>query len=364
MPSAIELGLLSAALACVSLLALKPLAPVVGLMDRPGARKHHQGLVPLIGGVSAFLGLALAWFLLMPLSQGYGVFWLCSLALVLVGAADDALDISARIRLVVQVVLGGLLVMYSGVYITHFGDLVGHGVVELGWLGPFVTIAAIIGATNAYNMLDGIDGLAGSLSLVTLAGLVLLYVPAGLGLEVALSVGLALALMPGMMANLKIRPWRRKVFMGDAGAMFIGFAVVWLLAKGVDPEAGAMRPVTALWLVAVPLMDMVAIMLRRLSRGQSVMMADRDHLHHIFMRAGFSDREALVIISGIAVLLATIGLLGEYFYVPEALMLALFLTLFTLYERALNNVWRLLVKFRRSGVLGCGEGKPGHRSHK
>lgn len=345
--SALELGFLAATLACGSLLALKPLAPVVGLIDRPGERKHHNGLVPLIGGVSAFLGLILAWFLLMPLTDGYGVFWLCSLALVMVGAADDALDIPARIRLVVQVVLGGLLVMYSGVYITHLGDLVGHGVVELGWLGPFVTIAAIIGATNAYNMVDGIDGLAGSLSLVTLAALVLLYVPAGLGMEVALAAGLALALVPYMMANLKIRPWRRKVFMGDAGSMFIGFAVVWLLAKGVNPEAGAMRPVTALWLVAVPLMDMVAIMLRRLSRGQSVMMADRDHLHHIFMRAGFTDREALWIITAIAVGLAGIGLLGEYFRVPEALMLALFLTIFTLYERSLRNVWRLLVRYRR-----------------
>ena len=345
--SAIELALLSAAIACGSLLALKPLAPVMGLIDCPGERKHHKGLVPLIGGVSAFFGLIVAWFVLMPLSDGYGVFWLCSLALVLVGAADDALDIAARIRLVVQVVLGGLLVNYTGVYITHLGDLVGHGVVELGWLGPFVTIAAIIGATNAYNMVDGIDGLAGSLSLVTLAGLVLLYVPNGLGLEVALAAGLALALVPYMMANLKIRPWRKKVFMGDAGSMFIGFSVVWLLAKGVSPDNGAMRPVTALWLVAVPLMDMVAIMLRRLSRGQAVMMADRDHLHHIFMRAGFTDREALKIISGIAVVLAGIGLLGEYFQVPEALMLALFLTIFTLYERSLRNVWRLLVRYRR-----------------
>lgn len=342
--SAIELGLLSAVLAFGALLALKPLAPVIGLIDHPGERKHHKDLVPLVGGVSAFLGLIVAWLLLMPLTNGYGVFWACSLALVVVGAVDDALDVDARIRLVVQVVLGGLLVTYSGVQIGHLGNLFGFGVLELGWLGPVITTAAIIGATNAYNMVDGIDGLAGSLTLVTLAGLVVLFVPAGLGLEVALAAGLGLALLPYMMANLKIRPWRKKIFMGDAGSMFIGFAIVWLLAKGVNPEAAAMRPVTALWLVAVPLMDMVAIMLRRLARGQSVMKADRDHLHHIFMREGFSDREALGIVTGIAVVFALIGLTGEFFQLPEVLMLGAFLTIFAFYEYALKNVWRLRMR--------------------
>jgi len=131
--------------------------------------------------------------------------------------------------------------------------------------------------------------------------------------------------------------------------MFIGFSVVWLLVNGVQEQDPAFRPVAALWFCAVPLMDMVAIMLRRARKGQSVMMPDREHLHHIFMRAGFSDREALSIITCIAVMLAAIGFLGEVFSAPEWLMFGAFLALFALYYWSLSHIWRLLVVFRGRG---------------
>src|SRR5690606_8824505 len=138
--------------------------------------------------------------------------------------------------------------------------------------------------------------------------------------------------------------------MGDAGSMFIGFAVVWLLVNGTQPGQMAFRPVTALWLIALPLMDMVAIMVRRARKGQSVMKPDREHLHHIFMRAGFSDREALIMITGIALLLAAIGLLGEFFQLPEWFMFTAFIGLFTVYDWGLSHAWRLLVVFRKRKV--------------
>lgn len=198
-------------------------------------------------------------------------------------------------------------------------------------------------------MVDGIDGLAGAMSLITLSALAIRFASSpGFNLELTLAITIAMALLPFMGANLQLPPFRRKIFMGDAGSMFIGFPVVWLLVNGAQPENGAFRPVTALWVCAVPLMDMVAIMVRRARKGQSVMKPDREHLHHIFMRGSFSDRQALVVITGVAFLLASVGLAGEYFRVTEWLMFAGFIGLFALYDRSLNHIWRLLVIFRKT----------------
>jgi UDP-GlcNAc:undecaprenyl-phosphate GlcNAc-1-phosphate transferase len=343
------IGGLSGIIAFAALVVLRPLAVRMNLMDRPVQRKLHKGVVPLTGGLSVFLGLLGAWLITMPFAAGYGMGLLTSVLLVALGALDDARNLSPQLRLWVQVVVGALLVYGSGVYLTTLGDLFGLGEIRLGWVGPLVTIAAVVGATNAFNMIDGIDGLIGTLSLVALVGLLLIFsVQPGFPAEGALAAGIAMALLPYLMANLKMKPFRRRIFMGDAGAMFIGIAVVWLFTKGTYGTEPAFRPVTALWLVAVPLMDMVAIMIRRVRRGQNVMVADREHLHHIFLRAGFSDRQALWLITTLAVAMAAFGLVGELFSVPQWLMFTLFLALFGGYLFVLARIWRVLVWVRQT----------------
>lgn len=340
-------GISAAVVALMSLLLLYPLAEPLKLLDIPSQRKAHVGNIPLIGGLSAFLGLSVVWILTMPLNEGYGLFLLCSAVLVVVGALDDAFDISAKFRLSIQILLGAALCYGSGVYLTSFGNILNIGEIELGWLGPIATIAAIIGATNAYNMIDGIDGLAGSMSVVSLVSLAFLFSLAqGFQIEMTLAIALVMALLPYLSANLRIPPIKKKVFMGDAGSIFIGFTIVWLLVNGTYADQQAFKPVTALWICAVPLMDMVAIMLRRIAKGQSVMMADRDHLHHMFLRAGFTDKQALALITAIAMLFAFIGLVGHVYAVPEWVMFALFLAVFFSYCYAVKRSWRLIVWFR------------------
>ena len=353
MEGVVSTGLLAIGFSLAALIALRPFARKLRLVDLPNHRKAHTGAIPLIGGLSAFAGLLVAWLISMPLTEGFGIYLLCSLLLVLLGALDDARDVPARFRLWAQVALGALLAYGSGVYLTSFGNLLGFGNIPLGWLGPAITVAAVIGATNAYNMMDGIDGLAGSMSLVTLGSLGLLFLMTpGFYLEFALALTIVMSLLPYMAANLRLRPFRSKIFMGDAGSMFIGFSVVWLLVNGAQPESGAFRPVTALWVCAVPLMDMVAIMVRRVRKGQSMMKPDRDHLHHIFLRAGFSDREALLMITVFAVVLAGVGICGDLFQIPEWLMFWLFMLVFGCYSLSIGHVWRLLVVFRRMRLVG------------
>jgi UDP-GlcNAc:undecaprenyl-phosphate GlcNAc-1-phosphate transferase len=131
--------------------------------------------------------------------------------------------------------------------------------------------------------------------------------------------------------------------MGDAGSMFLGLTVVWLLTIGSQGENPAFRPVTALWLVAIPLMDMASIMNRRIKKGQSPFLADREHLHHIFMRAGFSAREALLIITCFSIFLSAIGIVGEIYEIAEHIMFLGFLIIYFIYSISIQHIWRIII---------------------
>jgi UDP-GlcNAc:undecaprenyl-phosphate GlcNAc-1-phosphate transferase len=160
---------------------------------------------------------------------------------------------------------------------------------------------------------------------------------------IALPIILVCVLIPYLLFNLGLVPGPvKKIFMGDAGSMFIGLTVIWLLTLGSQTEEPAFRTVTALWIIAIPLMDMAAIIIRRVRKGQSAFQADRDHLHHIFMRAGFSSRESLVVIVIFSLISSSIGILGEYFNVHEAIMFYGFLLAFAGYSYGIKHCWRLV----------------------
>ncbi|MYM53625.1 undecaprenyl-phosphate alpha-N-acetylglucosaminyl 1-phosphate transferase, partial [Pseudomonas aeruginosa] len=123
-----------------------------------------------------------------------------------------------------------------------------------------------------------------------------------------------------------------KVFMGDAGSTMIGFTIIWILLETTQGKTHPISPVTALWITAITMMHMVAIMYRRLRKGMSPFSPDRQHIHHLIMRAGFTSRQAFVLITLAAALLALVGVVAEYTrIVPEWVMLILFLVAFFLY---------------------------------
>ncbi len=146
------------------------------------------------------------------------------------------------------------------------------------------------------------------------------------GAALLLSATLA-ALVPYLVGNLELGRCRCKVFLGDAGSMLLGYLLVWGLIAASRGPAG-LAPVTALWLVAIPLMDTLAVMGRRLSNGQHPFRPDRGHLHHRLARLFHSPRRALILLLALAVLLAGVGLAGQALAVPEALMFALALAVF------------------------------------
>jgi UDP-GlcNAc:undecaprenyl-phosphate GlcNAc-1-phosphate transferase len=120
--------------------------------------------------------------------------------------------------------------------------------------------------------------------------------------------------------------------------MFVGLSVIWLLTMGTQGEQASFSPVTALWICAIPLMDMLAIVVRRYKNGKSPFKPDRDHLHHILQRAGLSPKRALVAISSVAVVMSSIGLAGEYFAIPEVIMLTGFIFTFACYVLVIREI--------------------------
>lgn len=332
----------------ISILMIKPIAIKVGLVDTPCNRKKHIGSIPLIGGVSIFVAVLFSVLIFFPLDKQVVSYLVCAGAIVLLGVIDDYRQLGVRIRLSIQTIVALLMMWGSDLYIESLGNLFFFGDLHLSWIGIPFTIIGVIAAINAFNMIDGIDGLAGSLSITTLVSVFVLMLLSGQFALVALPLIMVATIVPYLAFNLGIKGHRnKKIFMGDAGSMFIGLSVIWFLMICTQGENITFRPVTALWIIAVPLMDMLAIIIRRVRKGQSPFSADRDHLHHIFMRIGFSSRRALRAIVILAITMSAIGILGEVLAVPDFIMLTLFIMAFIAYSKALQHCWKIARYLRR-----------------
>lgn len=320
----------------------KPIAIEVGLVDKPNERKKHAGHVPLIGGIAIYIAVLMATTLFLPNTLELRMYLIAAAMMVFIGALDDKYDLRVRVRIVGQIIVASLMIYGVGGYISNLGDLFGLGKVNLGIAGVLFTYFSIIVVINAYNMVDGIDGLVGTLSLNTFTAVAVLFLMDGNINYLSYPLIIATATIPYLLFNLGVFPkTTKKIFMGDAGSMFVGLSVIWLLTMGTQGENASFRPVTALWICAIPLMDMLAIVMRRYRKGKSPFKPDRDHLHHILQRAGFSSKQTLLIITVFAVLMTSIGLLGELYLVPESIELAAFIAIFVLYNRYARHVsWK------------------------
>jgi len=323
----------------------KPIAIDLGLVDKPCERKQHAGHIPLIGGISIFMAVLAASLIWLPNTLELRMYLIASAMMVFIGVLDDKFDLRVRIRIVGQIIVASLMIYGAGDYISNLGDLFAWGDINLSFFGIIFTYVSIIGAVNAYNMVDGIDGLIGSLSINTFASIAILFIMSGQTNYLSYPLILVTATLPYLIFNLglfnrwlKSKNKTKKIFMGDAGSMFVGLSVIWLLTLGTQGEQASFRPVTALWICAIPIMDMAAIIIRRYKNGKSPFKPDRDHLHHILPRVGFTAHKTLIIISSVAAVMSAIGLAGEYFNIPEVIMLMGFLVMFAGYVLTLRVI--------------------------
>ncbi|RLM26391.1 undecaprenyl-phosphate alpha-N-acetylglucosaminyl 1-phosphate transferase [Brenneria alni] len=333
--------------AFIALFLARKAAIKVGLVDKPNARKHHHGHIPYVGGISIYLALWILYAFHPEWLPEFSVYMICASVLLVVGVLDDRFDLPVFPRVVLQAMVA-VLMMYFGLHLSTLGNIFFGHEVALGLFGYIVTLFAVWGAINAFNMVDGIDGLLGSLSTVTFGALAVLFWLGGKTELAQWSLCLLIVLIPYIMLNLGIPLGQKfKVFMGDAGSTLIGFTVIWLLILATQGEEAIINPVTALWLIAIPLMDMTTIMVRRILRGHSPFRPDREHLHHILIRGGLKPRQALVVITGFALFLAAIAIVAERAGVAESIMLNAFIVMFVGYFWSNSRICHILTVIRR-----------------
>jgi len=341
----------------LAVLALRPLAKTIDLVDRPGGRKRHDGDVPLVGGLAMFLGLVAGVGFLDASSSAVTSLVGVSAILVAIGLLDDRFELSRWMRLGVHLMAAIALIAGTGALVRQLGNPFGMGEVTLH--GPGVTIFTVLlitAAINAFNMLDGMDGLAGVTALTAFAGLALLI---GLfhgnrGQEFAICAIAGAAVCGFLLFNVPAQyVGNMRCFMGDAGSTLLGAVVVWLgIRTSQVPLAGEVHPVTVLWIVGLPLFELFWTVIRRVSRGRSPMKADMEHFHHLLVGAGFSVPAAFATFTLINVLLVACGvsldLLGVPDYVSLILLVLAGVVLVRLMYRA--RVWGRWIPVIRRGV--------------
>lgn len=303
-------------------LLLTPLVRKAGLasgrVDLPGGRKVHSQPMVRLGGVSIFFGVVIALLLVWafggftsadgkPLDRvaDYSVWGVTigGLAFFLIGLIDDLFGLSAISRLIMQAAIASIA-WYVGVDI-HFLTLPFMGLTQLpDWLSLIVTIFWLVGMANAINWIDGLDGLAAGVS--GIAAVVMMVVSVYMGQPAAALIAAALA--GGSLAFLRYNFNPAQIFMGDGGAYFLGFTLAGVGVIGLVKSVGAVAVILPSLTLAVPILDMSTVILLRLRQGLSPFVADKRHLHHRLLNAGFSHRFTVLFIYALALWVGSLAM--------------------------------------------------------
>ncbi|WP_462164579.1 UDP-N-acetylglucosamine--undecaprenyl-phosphate N-acetylglucosaminephosphotransferase [Pseudoalteromonas xiamenensis] len=332
----------------ISLFLFRKLAKVINLVDTPNERKAHSGTVPLVGGLAIFV-VVFSYLYVFPGTLSHSYIYLCCAGfLLIIGVWDDFKDLNFKFRLLIQAMMSLVMMLNAELILVNLGQLFSASEINIPTLGYFLTFIAVIGAINAYNMVDGIDGLLGGMATVTFGAMSMLFFISGHTQLLSFSIVIVIATIPYILMNVGVPFGQRfKVFMGDAGSTVIGFTVVWMLIEGSQGSNKSFSAVTGLWIAAIPIMDALSTILRRIKKGQSPFKPDREHLHHIMMRLGLSSQQALLTICFLALLLSTIGVVAESMHVPNYLMFWSFIVVNLAYFYIMSRIWRITVKIRR-----------------
>jgi UDP-GlcNAc:undecaprenyl-phosphate GlcNAc-1-phosphate transferase len=328
-----------------------PLVKTIGLksgkVDRPNARKVHRNPIVRIGGISIFAGtisaLLMVWVLggfpiLLPNREWeiWGVAF-GGLFFFLIGLADDWFELSAMSRLVMQVTIATIC-WGMGVRIDFLSiPFVPGDLIQIGFLSWPITILWLVGMANAINWIDGLDGLAAGVS--GIAAVIMLVVT--LFMEQTSAALIAASLAGGALGFLRYNFNPAQIFMGDGGSYFMGFTLAGIAVIGLVKTTAITAVVLPYMILAVPIVDMSAVIISRISSGKSPFTADKRHLHHRLLEAGISQRMTVLCIYGLTLWVGSLamafsGVPSSRAYVVVASMILGYLSWFAWRTRNLN----------------------------
>ncbi len=275
--------------------AARKLAALCGCMDIPdGKRKLHQTPVAYFGGLAILAGfilsaLILSLYITGTVPRSVAILVIGGMSITLVGMIDDMISMRPLVKLLCQVVISGVTAYFGGTieYITLFGKVVELGIFSL----PF-TVLWLVLIINAVNLIDGLDGLAGGVTALESLTLMLTALLMGNVIAAFISAALCGAILGFLPFNLN----RATIFMGDAGAMFIGYAMAYISVFGLFKAQALFSIVVPAMIFALPIMDTVIAFFRRLFKGQSPFRADRTHLHYKLLDSGLSAWQSVLAI--------------------------------------------------------------------
>jgi UDP-GlcNAc:undecaprenyl-phosphate GlcNAc-1-phosphate transferase len=307
--------LLVAAISFVAALALTPLvarfAVARGWLDHPDSdRKLHLVPVPTVGGVAVYaaflVALAVVPWMEGPLGEAAGGSWvalgLAGFAVMAVGLADDIRSVRPQVKLLVQTA-AALFLFWNGFRVRGLSNPFG-GSFDLGaWALP-VTVLWLVGMSNAFNLIDGLDGLAAGLALVSTLGLLAAATITGRWETAAVAAALAGALFGFLPYNFS----PARVFLGDCGSLPVGFVLAAIAVQSSIKASATLAVAVPLLALALPILDVGLAVVRRVVRRRPVFEADRHHIHHRLVDMGLTPRRAVVTLYGVAAVFTALAL--------------------------------------------------------
>lgn len=278
----------------------------VGALDYPNERKVHKKPMPVMGGLMIYLGFLFGYMLFVPQSTQMLAILIASFIVVITGILDVIKPLRAREKLVGQVVAALIIVFYGKILlndISFFGYYF-----DFGWLAYPITIVFIVAVMNCINLIDGLDGLADGISMIFFITIgVLAFIMHNLG---SLEITIAFIMIGACLGFLIFNFNPAKIFMGEIGSMFLGFmiAVVCLLGFKAVTLTSLVVPMLIL---AIPILDTLFAILRRIIHHKPIYEADRQHLHHQLLNKKFSQKTTVLIIYAVSILFSS----ASVFYV-------------------------------------------------
>lgn len=281
---------------------VKFLAPKLGAMDIPkDERRVHDHPIPRLGGLAIFIAFLAGVLIYVDIDYQIQGILIGAVIIVILGVIDDIVALSAKVKLVGQIAAAVVVVLY-GVKIETVGLVFESlGFWNLGFLSIPITIIWIVGVTNSVNLIDGLDGLACGVS--TIASVTMLVVAMTV-VEEDFTVPLILAALVG--ACLGFLPYNfnpAKIFMGDTGALFLGYILSTISVLGLFKFYTVVSVVVPFLALGLPIVDTASAIIRRVARGQSPMAPDRGHLHHKLLDSGLNQKQAVAVLYALSALL-------------------------------------------------------------
>ncbi|WP_338470676.1 MraY family glycosyltransferase [Niallia sp. XMNu-256] len=270
------------------------LAFKIGATDRPNQRKVHQKIMPRLGGLAIYISFLIGVFIFDPSKAYHPYILMGSVVIIITGIVDDILELSAKVKFAAQM-LAALIVVIGGGIQVEFINLPFGGQIDFGFLSTPLTILWIVGVTNAINLIDGLDGLAAgvsSIALITIAGMAVIM---GNTYVIAIASLVLVSTLGFLIYNF----YPAKIFMGDTGALFLGYIIAVLSLLGFK-NVTMISFIIPVLILGVPLSDTFFAIIRRMVHKQPLSAPDKSHLHHCLLKFGFTHRQTVLLIYAVA----------------------------------------------------------------